>query len=486
MVIFDLRSDKFKKAVINTERRAERQLYDEKLVKCFVPNRVLNELDTNQNQLIFGRRGVGKTHTLKAFLGKKNQEGILCHYIDCTTFGSGIGVEGSPKNIGIRFFSKLLSHIVDDLLEDAALIEIPEPDLHNVLEGILIKFADCAIPKSETETFEYSEITRLTTQFLNKIHAERLILLIDEWAQIPQSAQPYFAEFLKRSMFANAKVTVKVGVVDYTYKLNKRIQDQIIGIERSADIFTDIYMDRFFVWDQDENFVESFFAEVLYNHLALEYDADFNIGTDDKLDIINNQLFTQHRVLSELCRASEGNARDFLVLFGKAYTKYRQQTSHQKIGLEEVHTAAIDLYRSDKYSNISSEKPLEDFLDHLVNSIIKEKKSRTFMIPYQSINHPILERLFSARILHPLNVEWSRPHLPGERYSLVTMDYGTYASFKGTRSEPHQEVFWDVNNPKSEELELVPIDDRRSIRQVVVEKNILDEFWAKMSDSNIS
>ena len=57
------------------------------------------------------------------------------------------------------------------------------------------------------------------------------------------------------------------------------------------------------------------------------------------------------------------------------------------------------------------------------------------MVPYQSRNHPLLSRLFfSARILHPLNVEWSHPHNPGERYGLITMDYGTYASFRGTKS----------------------------------------------------
>ena len=44
------------------------------------------------------------------------------------------------------------------------------------------------------------------------------------------------------------------------------------------------------------------------------------------------------------------------------------------------------------------------------------------MVPYQSRNHPLLARLFSARILHPLNVEWSHPHIPGERYSLITME----------------------------------------------------------------
>ena len=87
MVDFELRSDRFRKAVLDVERCAERQIYDDKLVRSFVPNRVLEELDSNQNQLLFGRRGVGKTHTLKAFLGKKVQSGVLCHYLDCTTFG---------------------------------------------------------------------------------------------------------------------------------------------------------------------------------------------------------------------------------------------------------------------------------------------------------------------------------------------------------------------------------------------------------------
>ncbi len=271
--------------------------------------------------------------------------------------------------------------------------------------------------------------------------------------------------------------------MDYAYKLNERLGEQVIGLERSADIFTDVRMDRFFVWDQDEAFVEQFFGEVLFNHLAIEYGFDLDVPEKEKTEILQNQMFTQRRMLAELCRASEGNARDFLILFGKAHARYRQQTARQKIGLEDVHAAAIDLYRSDKYTNISSEKPLEDFLENLVHSIIKEKHARTFMVPYQSRNHPLLARLFSARILHPLNVEWSHPHIPGERYSLITMDYGTYVSFRGTKNEPNQRVFWPINTPNPADLDLVPIDDRRSIRRIVVEKTLLDDYWAKMAAS---
>lgn len=477
----DIQNDVFRKAILDIERRAERQLYDEKLVRCFVPNRVLEELNTNANQLLFGRRGVGKTHTFKAYLSRKiTSQGQLCHYIDCTSFGSGLGSDGSPRNIGIRFFAKFLSTLTDDLLEDATLTEKPEPGLQEKLQSVLLHLSELAAPNSDGETFQYAEINKAFCTFLDHIAAERLTILIDEWAQIPKLAQPFFAEFLKRSVFATPRITTKIGVVDYTYKLMDRVGDNVIGLERSADIFTDVRMDRYFVWDQDEKFVEQFFAEVLYNHLALELNLPLDRPAEEKIQFLLNLMFTQRRVLSDLCRASEGNARDFLVLCGKAHTRFRQQTGHQKIGLEDVNAASIELYRGDKYSNISTEKPLEDFLNHLVHSIIRDKRSRTFMVRHETRLHPLLCRLYSARILHPLDIEWSHPHEPGERYSLITMDYGTYVSFRGTKFEPEQSTFWSINDPRADELELVPIDDRRSIRRIVVAEEILNEFWAKM------
>lgn len=476
----DLRSDTFRRAVLNIERRAERQIYHEKLVKCFVPNRVLDELDTNSNQLIFGRRGVGKTHTLKAFLSQIAQRGSLCHYIDCTSFGSGLGADGSAKNVGVRFFSKFVAVLTDELLEAATRTEEPRPGLHDSLLTPLAQMSELAVPSSDGETFDYSGIKRCTNELLDHLQADRVTILLDEWAQIPRQGQPFFSEFLKRAFFANPRVTLKIGVVDYTYRLSERIGEQLIGLERSADIFSDVRMDRFFVWDQDQEFVEQFFSEVLFNHLALELGSDMDVPAEQKAAHILNTLFTQRRVLSELCRASEGNARDFLVLFGKGHAKFRQQSGHQKIGLEDVHAAAIELYRGDKYSNISTETPLEDFLDHLVNSVIREKRSRTFMVPYQFRLHPLLNRLYSARILHLLDVEWSHPHKPGERYSLITMDFGTYAAFRGTQNEPEQATFWPIDHPKADELDLVPIDDRRSIRRIVVEKELLDKFWERM------
>lgn len=166
MAIFHLRDDKTKQAVRKIERRAERQ-ETVQLVRSFVPNRVLEDLDTRQNQLVFGRRGVGKTHTMKAYLGEKIEQGALCLYVDCTSFGSGLGADGSPKNIGIRFFAKFLGVLTDGLLEAATLTEMPDEGTEDDLQAILLQFADLAVPASNGETFNYKGIIDVTNRFLD-------------------------------------------------------------------------------------------------------------------------------------------------------------------------------------------------------------------------------------------------------------------------------------------------------------------------------
>lgn len=255
-----LQSPKFKTAVRNIQRRAERQILEEKLVKCFVPNRILEELNTTSNQLLFGRRGVGKTHTLKVFASEHLVTGELTIYVDCTSFGSGLGNEGSFKNVGIRFFRKLLTFITDSLLEHATRREPPlDNTIDNQILSVLANIDEVSRAKSEDTTFDYMAIQRFVNEFLDLIGATRITVLLDEWAQIPKNAQPFFAEFLKRAFFPNPRVSMKIGVVDYTYRLDGEYKGSRIGLERSADIFSDIQMDRYFVWDQDTEFVERFF-----------------------------------------------------------------------------------------------------------------------------------------------------------------------------------------------------------------------------------
>ena len=361
MPYFDATTDAFRDAVIKIQRRAERQELEEKLTKSYVPTQVMRELQTDQNQLIFGRRGVGKTHMLKVYLGNKVQEGQLCTYIDCTSFGSGLGSDGSPKNVAVRFFAKFINALSNNFLEHVTLMEFVSRECTDRCVEILAELAETAAPSMTGETFNYSEIIRLLQRFVVEIGSSRCYILVDEWAQIPVVAQPYFAEFMKRSLFAARQVTVKIGVVDYAYRLTIQHEGSVVGLEKSADIFSDIRMDTHFVWAEESDHVEKFFASLLFNHLALELSLPLEITDDEKFRAIRSDLFTQDRTFSELCRASEGNARDFLVMFGKAHADFRKQASRERIGLPDVQKAAITWYREDKLSNIATESGLEGF-----------------------------------------------------------------------------------------------------------------------------
>lgn len=479
---FDIKSERFREAVVKIQRRAERQLLEERLSKSFVPTSVIDEMETTQNQLIFGRRGVGKTHTLKVFLANKVQEGSLATYLDCTSFGSGLASDGSAKNIAIRFFSKFIYTLAAQLLDQVATMEMAPGEEKDRCFDILEMLSQSSFANPVGETFNYREINRLLGCFLGAIKSERCFIIVDEWAQIPVVAQPYFAEFLKRSLFAAKNITLKIGVVDYTYKLTDNLEGSVIGIEKSADIFSDVRMDRHFVWDENEEFVKEFFAGLLFNHLALEMDiSSDNIQPQGKMDIIFRDLFTQDRAFSELSKASEGNARDFLVMFGRAHADFRKQTNRDRIGIQEVQRAAIAWFREDKLTNISSEHGIEGFLQHLIDNVISKKRSRAFMVLTSAMQHPLLRRLFAGRILHPLNADYSHPDKPGERYGIISIDYGTYASFKGTQNEPQKNLFWD-NDAQQRELpeDLVPLsDDRRSVRRIIVSTEELDRFWKK-------
>ena len=125
--------------------------------------------------------------------------------------------------------------------------------------------------------------------------------------------------------------------------------------------------------------------------------------------------------------------------------------------MPHVKAAARSWYQQDKLRNIANEAKASDFLNFLVQEIIKGRKSKTFMVSFRDFEHPLLTRLYAARLLHPMKTIWSHPDKPGEPYRLVTMDYGCYLDLRGTRSEPHQLAFWDTSEQVEGVDDLSPV-----------------------------
>lgn len=100
------------KALINLSKRAERSA-DEILVSNFVDAEPLFDLlSTENSQVMYGRRGTGKTHALKFLSQRVAQRGDLSIFVDLRSVGSNGSIYGDAS----RPLPQRASAVVVDVL----------------------------------------------------------------------------------------------------------------------------------------------------------------------------------------------------------------------------------------------------------------------------------------------------------------------------------------------------------------------------------
>src|SRR5688572_14842626 len=82
---------------LQLEKRAETSAR-EKLVQTFVDvGPLFTLLSTRDHQVIFGRRGTGKTHVLRYLQGDREKAGDAAIFVDMRQIGSNGGLYGDPR-----------------------------------------------------------------------------------------------------------------------------------------------------------------------------------------------------------------------------------------------------------------------------------------------------------------------------------------------------------------------------------------------------
>src|SRR3989442_848630 len=109
------------RAVSRVAVRAERQENVGQLVATFVDPGISVQLENDNNQILYGRRGTGKTHVLKVVERRvADDDDRLAVYIDMRTLGSSsvFADEGRPLHIRATSLLKdVLAEIENTLLE---------------------------------------------------------------------------------------------------------------------------------------------------------------------------------------------------------------------------------------------------------------------------------------------------------------------------------------------------------------------------------
>ncbi len=517
-------------AFLKLSKRAETK-ENSYLVKTFVNvGPLFTILSNRDHEILYGRRGTGKTHALSYLAESIKEHGEIVINVDLRTIGSNGGIF-SDSSLPIteratRLLIDTVSFVIDGIIEDVINddknkydLSIISPLADHLWDAISeIKVGDSVeieINKATEQTTSDEEtsginlslkettlgITSKNTSGGSKSNSQKEVrqgvehhrlhfssvfkslevltnklgvhvwILFDEWAEVPQELQPYLAELIRRTILPNNGITVKIAAIEQRTNLSIFDKNKTrIGIEEGADVSTSQNLDEYMVFDNDELKALDFFKELLYHHFIGIVE---NYTIKSSQDLINS-AFTQVNTFHEFVRASEGVPRDAINILGIAATK----ALDSKISMDHIRTAARIWFSRGKEKAISNNENAHNLLQWIRDKVIGERNARAFLL---KTNHKddLIDYLFDARVIHLIKENVSGKDEPGMRYNVYSIDYGCYVDLVNTASAPKglfEAVEEDSDSSKYVE---VPKNDYRAIRRAILD---LEEFYKKVSD----
>jgi hypothetical protein len=487
-------------------------------------------LSTRDHQILYGRRGTGKTHAFLYLAEIKQQEGDISIYIDMRNIGSSGGIySDNSKSISERATRLIMDTltVVHDGLYETFINRSDDLNL-NYLGTVLDRLASAITEVSVTGTIEveqssnrnlstsvnsqgnlqlgvtnsgfavndaretntsdqqeqrvtrtgtevyrvhFGELGQVFQELSNVLSPKRIWILLDEWSSVPTDLQPYLADLIRRTLLSASNVTVKIAAIEQrtVFKENTR-NGNYIGFELGADIAANLDLDDFMSFDNDATKARSFFQNLLYKHVSTsDGELTNSVRSADELVRIG---FTQRNAFDEFVRSTEGVPRDAINIIKLA----AQKAIDDPISIQHIRTAARIWYQRDKETTVNASSQARNLLYWIIDKVISGRRAKAFLLR-TSVRHELIDTLFDARVLHVLRKNVSALDQPGIRYDAYKLDYGCYVDLINTERSPLG------NLPTSDEISEdvyvdVPPDDYRAIRRAILELSEFDSAQA--------
>jgi len=516
------------RALNQIPKRAEKQ-EGPQLHESFVDSGIADVLDTVDHQVLYGRRGTGKTHALAYLAAEASGRGDIALMIDLRAVGSPDGVldpaSATTADRAGRLLVDLLTQVHEALL-DALLAEalVDDEVLLADADELLSAISSVRVSGEVTTTHEdedvatrkqgwfarltayglsggvrgeqskggrslvretrsgherlslnFGHVARVLGRLATGLGGRRVWLLLDEWSSVPRDLQPYLAEFLLRCVLPLQRFTVKITAVEQQTNFRAVIGGRAVGIELGADMGAHINLDDFLVYEGNEERSRDFFRRLFLKQLQSVVGAGQQpelIGLRDPDDVVRLG-FTDDRAFDELVRAAEGVPRDALYIAAKAASRAGQA----RLSLSGIRAAAQSWYLTDKSAPLSSREEAERLLAWIVDRVIREKRARAFLVNHACSRDPLLQMLFDARVLHIVRRGYSAQDHPGERYDVWSIDYGAYVDLLQTRHSPVGALAIGAAGDEDHVGIDVPRQDLRAIRRAILD---LDEYYGEV------
>jgi hypothetical protein len=457
---------------------------------------IANGLQRVDHQIVYGRRGTGKTHAFQNLAVQLAEDGELPIYVDLRKIGSNNGLY-ADSGVGLPQRATQLLIDVIEAMHGELLSKAVEDDRFDNLLPCLDGIADAATqvkvegPVSLEEEVENStsnervrnwglttgwgknpnislkrdsskkasvarrdkakvqrsgnELPRLlfgrlgnaVEECTKKIRPRRIWLLLDEWSSIPIELQPVLADMLRRTFFPCQGLTVKISSIERRSRFIMRSDAATyVGIELGSDTAAALNLDDHLLAAEGTGRAEVFFARLLSKHLsvlAATLDIPLNL---DAMQFV--RVAFSEGGFKEFVRASEGVPRDAINIVGLA----AMAADHRAIRIEDIQSAAHKYYLQDKESGIKGNSEAEKLWDRLLRHVVADRKARTFLVRRnRDHTHPGLLDLYDARLIHLLRSGLTTPNRPGIDYDGYAVDYGSYVKHL---VEANNEALWDA------------------------------------------
>lgn len=439
------------------------------------PKMHLDRLKSKQNQVIFGRRGSGKSLLLKSLKNIDNQNittvsinledfkdisfpNSISHVLLTITRALERSINGKYKIWQFNNWKKQreIIKLIDNQINQLE-NRIAEPDTYN--EKIREKTASkitgklsSGIAKSQAEMgseiadeletsreilkdklnelkneiSNFKEVINQICEFTNK----DIFLILDDLYFIRKNEQPFFVDFFHR-ISKNTRLYLKIATIKQRSSLYLQT-DTFIGIEIGHDV-QQLSLDYTL---EDFNNLVSFMKQLLQH-----------INQKVGVNIDYNNVLTDN-AFRFLCLASGGVPRDFLTLFISLGEK--MLNGNRNISKPNVIDCSIENLpnKMEAFNTDSAEEKtvLEHYLQYIRNEIINTKKWNAFLVSNIDVeNFPkikqAIKELADLRLIHLVNPNTSSAPGNGKRYSAYMVDIGLFPNSNPrsfTQIEPGQ------------------------------------------------
>jgi hypothetical protein len=505
-------------AFLRIAKRAERQ-EDDVLTKTFVDfGSVMTVISAVDHQLIYGRRGTGKTHLLTVLRQNRKAAGEIVVQLDMRNLGSAGGIysdgtiplQQRATRLLIDVLAAIHERLFEQAIENDALINLGVTGqfldelflAHSAVKVVGNTTVEAQTSSEKSGSYE-SKISLAASTVLN-LNAEakdatsektaaaakrtdtghevsrvnfgnvgnalrkiteslpqgKLWILLDEWSEVPLDLQPYLADLLRRAVLPTRGITVKIP--DMTIGN--------VGLEIGADLSASVNLDDYMVFDNDEQKAVTFFKSLVLKHVQAALEGE-NVTSPSTESALIAQGFTQANAFDEVVRACEGVPRDAIHILGHA----AQSAGDSTISVNQVRAAAQQWYQASKDAAVNAHEQARALLQWTVDKVIKERQTKAFLLE-SGTRDQLIDFLYDERVLHVLRKGMSAQDQPGKRFHVYGIDYGCYVDLINTNKAPKGVL--DLGMESTQISVNVPKTDFRSIRRCVLD---LADFYKQPS-----